>query len=231
MRVRRLPCQPDIGFSVLGGISSVGRAPALQADGPRFDPAILHQCRAAGFGRRAICGLAPISTGNGAKGARPMASRRALGPGHSRQARPSCPRGALPGGDRGPAIRGSSVAHAPAMAGNAGPRKTTWWCNPRYPHREPRRATGNARQYEPYKRVRARRVPGFRFAAGSLVLGQVPGRGKTVDVLYFLAQKATKRPGRARRNGVLLFSSVVELSPIKRLVAGSSPAVAATSTD
>ena len=27
----------------LGGISSAGRAPALQAGGQRFDPAILHQ--------------------------------------------------------------------------------------------------------------------------------------------------------------------------------------------
>ena len=37
------PPRPTSGILVSGGISSAGRAPALQAGGQRFDPAILHQ--------------------------------------------------------------------------------------------------------------------------------------------------------------------------------------------
>ncbi len=45
-----------------------------------------------------------------------MASRRTFGFGQSRQARPSCPRRET-GGDSGQAMRGSSVAQAPALPG------------------------------------------------------------------------------------------------------------------
>ena len=62
------------------------------------------------------CGLAPITVGNGGKGTRPMASRRACTLGQPRQARPSCPRWET-GGDSGQAMRGSSAAHAPAQPG------------------------------------------------------------------------------------------------------------------
>ena len=62
------------------------------------------------------CGLAPITVGNGGKGTRPMAFRRAFGFGQPRQARPSCPRWET-GGDSGQAMRGSSAAHAPALPG------------------------------------------------------------------------------------------------------------------
>ena len=37
------PPRPTISTIESGGISSAGRAPALQAGGQRFDPAILHQ--------------------------------------------------------------------------------------------------------------------------------------------------------------------------------------------
>ena len=37
------PPRPTSGTLESGGISSAGRAPALQAGGQRFDPAILHQ--------------------------------------------------------------------------------------------------------------------------------------------------------------------------------------------
>ena len=34
-----------VGVEIIGGYSSAGRAPALQAGGQRFDPANLHQKR------------------------------------------------------------------------------------------------------------------------------------------------------------------------------------------
>ena len=74
-------------------------------------------------------------------------------------------------------------------------------------------------------------MPGIRLETGVLVLGQVAGRRTTGGVLYFLAQKAGKRLGRPRRNGALPFGSVVELSHATRYLAGSSPAIAAMSTD
>jgi hypothetical protein len=58
--------QPDPP-SFTGGISSAGRAPALQAGGRRFDPVILHQLMMAGASESRVYtfGLVASAIGNG----------------------------------------------------------------------------------------------------------------------------------------------------------------------
>ncbi len=45
VRIHPGPPEYDVKRLFCWGISSVGRAPALQAGGQRFDPAILHQTK------------------------------------------------------------------------------------------------------------------------------------------------------------------------------------------
>jgi hypothetical protein len=44
-----IPCEPFFGLSARRGVSSAGRAPALQAGGRRFDPGTLHPFTRADF--------------------------------------------------------------------------------------------------------------------------------------------------------------------------------------
>ena len=111
MLVRIQPCQP-----VTGGLVQLTEHPVCTRKVRGLNPRSSTNFTAPASVGAVTCGLAQITVGNGGKGARPMASRRALGFGLSRRARPSCPRWET-GGDSGQAMRGSSVAHAPALPG------------------------------------------------------------------------------------------------------------------
>jgi len=94
---------------------------------------ILSNSRLSASVEASFSGLALLTVGNGGKGTLPWrfaGTRVSVNPGISA----SFVLDTL--GDSGQAMRGSSVTDAPAAAGNAGPRKNTWWCNPLNQHRQ-----------------------------------------------------------------------------------------------
>ena len=111
MLVQVQPCQPEFG-----GLVQLTEHPVCNRKVRGLNPRSATNLTATVSADAVTCGLAPITVGNGGKGARPMASRRACRLGQPRQARSSCPRWET-GGDSGQAMRGSSAAHAPAQPG------------------------------------------------------------------------------------------------------------------
>ena len=111
MLVQVQPCQPEFG-----GLVQLTERPVCNRKVRGLNPRSSTNLTASASAGAVTCGLAPITVGNGGKGARPMASRRACWLGQPRQARSSCPRWEI-GGDSGQAMRGSSAAHAPAQPG------------------------------------------------------------------------------------------------------------------